>query len=35
MDLTQRKLSRTEWNNIEIPLPLDEKNILSGRRKSY
>lgn len=28
MDLTQRKLSRTEWNNIEIPLPLDEKNIL-------
>lgn len=28
MDLTQRKLSRTEWNNIEIPLPSEEKNIL-------
>ena len=28
MDLTQRKLSRTEWNNIEIPLPPGEKNIL-------
>ena len=28
MDLTQRKLSRTEWNNIEIPLPTGEKNIL-------
>ena len=28
MDLTQRKLSKTEWNNIEIPLPQGEKNIL-------
>ena len=28
MDLTQRKLSKTEWNNIEIPLPPEEKSIL-------
>ena len=28
MDLTQSKLSRTEWNGIEIPVSLREKNIL-------
>ena len=28
MDLSQKKLSRTEWNNIEVPFPEDEKNIL-------
>ena len=28
MDLTQRKLSKTEWNNIEISLPEQEKSIL-------
>ena len=28
MDLTQKKLSKSEWNNIEVPFPEDEKNIL-------
>ena len=28
MDLTQKKLSKTEWNNIEVPFPEEEKNIL-------
>ena len=28
MDLTQSKLSRTEWNGIEIPVSLREKDIL-------
>ena len=28
MDLSQKKLSKTEWNNIEIPFPEKEKKIL-------
>jgi hypothetical protein len=28
MDLTQKKLSKSEWNNIEVPFPEEEKNIL-------
>ena len=28
MDLTQKKLSKAEWNNIEVPFPDEEKNIL-------
>ena len=28
MDLTQTKLSRTEWNGIEIPVSMREKEIL-------
>ena len=28
MDLTQKKLSKSEWNNIEVPFPEDEKSIL-------
>jgi len=28
MDLTQKKLSKAEWNNIEVPFPEEEKNIL-------
>ena len=28
LDLTQSKLSREEWNSIEVPLPEDEKNII-------
>ena len=28
MDLTQKKLSKSEWNNIEVPFPEGEKNIL-------
>ena len=28
MDLTQKKLSKSEWNNIEVPFPEEEKSIL-------
>ena len=28
MDLTQSKLSRTEWNSIEVPVSQREKEIL-------
>mgnify|MGYP006126400779 CR=1 FL=1 len=28
MDLTQAKLSKSEWLNIEVPFPDREKNIL-------
>ena len=28
MDLTQKKLSKAEWNNIEVPFPEEEKRIL-------
>ena len=28
MDLTQKKLSKAEWNNVEVPFPEEEKNIL-------
>ena len=29
MDLTQSKLTRTEWDNIEIPVSTEEQEILS------
>jgi predicted nucleic acid-binding protein len=28
MDLNQQKLTRSEWNNIEVPLSFEEKNII-------
>ena len=28
MDLTQKKLSKAEWNNVEVPFPEEEKRIL-------
>ena len=28
MDLNQRKLTRDEWNNIEVPISSEEKNII-------
>jgi hypothetical protein len=28
MDLKQRKLNKTEWNNTEVPVPQEEKTIL-------
>ena len=28
MDLTQRKLSKSEWNSIEMPVSKDEEAIL-------
>ena len=35
MDLNQQKLSRTEWNNIEIPLEAEEQNILKLLIEGY
>ena len=29
MDLNQRKLTKVEWNNIELPVSADEKDILN------
>ena len=35
MDLTQTKLSKTEWNSIEIPVQEDEKTILKLIQDGY
>ena len=35
MDLTQRKLSKIEWNNVEIPLADSEKTILKLIMEGY
>ena len=35
MDLTQRKLTRDEWNNIEIPVSSSEKQIISMICEGY
>jgi len=35
MDLTQKKLSKAEWEAIEVPLPAMEKNILQLVRMGY
>ena len=35
MDLTQRKLNKSEWESIEVPVPQDEKNILSLIMNGY
>ena len=35
MDLTQRKLTRAEWNNIEIPVSSSEKQIISMICEGY
>ena len=29
MDLTQQKLTRSEWNFLEVPVNINEKKILS------
>jgi hypothetical protein len=29
MDLNQRKLNKTEWSSIEVPVSADEKNVLN------
>ena len=29
MDLNQRKLNKTEWSSIEVPVSTDEKNVLN------
>jgi hypothetical protein len=35
MDLQQRKLTRDEWNSIEIPVPAQEKRILELIKAGY
>ena len=35
MDLTQRKLTRAEWNNIEIPVSSSEKQIITMICEGY
>jgi hypothetical protein len=35
MDLKQRKLDKSEWESIEVPVSLDEKEILSLIIKGY
>ena len=35
MDLQQTKLTKSEWNNIEIPITSDEKNIVAMICGSY
>jgi predicted RNA-binding protein with RPS1 domain len=31
MDLQQRKLNKIEWDSIEIPVSIEEKNIFCAR----
>jgi len=35
MDLNQRKLTRSEWNSIEVPISEDEINILKLLKSGY
>jgi hypothetical protein len=35
MDLTQRKLTKSEWNSIEIPVSSDEKRIIELIKDGY
>lgn len=35
MDLTQRKLTKAEWNSIEIPVSSDEKRIIELIKDGY
>ena len=35
MDLTQRKLNKSEWDSIEVPVSTDEKTILQLIINSY
>jgi len=35
MDLIQRKLTKSEWNSIEIPVSTDEKRILELIKDGY
>ena len=35
MDLNQRKLNKSEWESIEVPVTEDEKNILTLICKGY
>ena len=35
MNLSQRKLNKSEWNSVEIPVSSDEKNIIHMLEKGY
>ena len=35
MDLTQRKLTRAEWNSIELPISDEEKRITTLIKEGY
>jgi hypothetical protein len=35
MDLTQTKLTKTEWNNVEIPVSEDEKRVIQLIKQGY
>ena len=35
MDLIQRKLTRDEWNSVEIPVSIDEKKIITMITNGY
>ena len=35
MDLVQRKLTKSEWNNTEVPVSADEKEILKLIMEGY
>ena len=35
MDLTQRKLTKEEWESLEVPLPMNEVKILKMILQSF
>ena len=35
MDLTQRKLTREEWNSVELPISNDEKKVIDLIKKGF
>jgi len=35
MDLQQRKLTKAEWNSIEVPVSADEKRIIDLIKSGY
>ena len=35
MDLQQRKLTKAEWNSIEVPVSSDEKRIIDLIKSGY
>ena len=35
MNLSQRKLNKSEWNSVEIPVSLQEKNVINMIVQGY
>ena len=35
MDLTQRKLTREEWNSVELPISNDERKVIDLIKKGF